>query len=84
MDSNYKFFQNRECEFYPCHQNIELENINCLFCYCPIYTFTNCGGNYVILPNGIKDCSNCIVPHSSNAYDQIIAKLKERGATNAN
>lgn len=24
----------------------------------------------------VKDCSNCLVPHSKNGYDYIIEKLK--------
>ena len=38
-------------------------DMNCLLCYCPLYE-TDCGGDYIILPNGIKDCSNCIIPHN--------------------
>ena len=42
-------------------------------CYCPLYSFKNCNGNYKILENGIKDCSGCLIPH--NNYDYIIEKL---------
>ncbi|MBP8030977.1 MAG: metal-binding protein, partial [Acetobacterium sp.] len=35
--SNYKFFQHRDCEYFPCHQADDLEDFNCLFCYCPLY-----------------------------------------------
>lgn len=37
-----------------------------------------CGGNYKILPNGIKDCSNCTIPHSEKGYDYIMEKLNEK------
>lgn len=58
---SYKFFQNKECEFFPCHG---IADQNCLFCYCPLYyQGKECGGNYYILPNGIKDCSNCTKNH---------------------
>lgn len=39
-------------------------DLNCLFCYCPLYENVDCGGNYIILQNGIKDCSTCLKPHS--------------------
>ena len=29
---HYAFFQNRECEFFPCHKGADPENFNCLFC----------------------------------------------------
>lgn len=32
-----------------------------------------CGGNYKILSNGIKDCSDCIIPHFN--YDYVIEKI---------
>lgn len=69
---SYKFFTNKECEFYPCHNT---DRINCLFCFCPLYKYKDCGGNFVILDNGIKDCSNCNLPHSEKGYDYIIQKL---------
>ena len=28
---HYRFFQNRECEYFPCHQGIDPEDFNCLF-----------------------------------------------------
>lgn len=71
---SYKFFTNKECEYYPCHN---LENINCLFCFCPLYYIDNCGGNYTVLDNGLKNCSKCKIPHSENGYDYIIKKIKE-------
>jgi len=35
-----------------------------------------CGGNPTYLSNGIKDCSNCTVPHFH--YDRVLNKLMER------
>ncbi|MCL2177308.1 MAG: cysteine-rich small domain-containing protein [Firmicutes bacterium] len=53
---SYKFFQNRACEFFPCHEVKEvdlgidfggsLENFNCLFCFCPLYNLKDECGNY--------------------------------------
>ncbi|MBE7018423.1 MAG: metal-binding protein [Ruminococcaceae bacterium] len=71
---SYKFFQNKECEWFPCHST-HTENFNCLFCFCPLHHILECGGNYKIIQNGIKDCSGCVIPHKN--YDYIISKLKE-------
>lgn len=71
---SFKFFENKECEYYPCHKGID--KINCLFCFCPLYK-EDCKGNYTILPNGVKDCSNCTFPHCEENYDKIIEKLNK-------
>ena len=42
-----------------CH---DMDTILCRWCYCPRY-HTDCGGNYTIMAAGIKDCSNCTIPH---------------------
>lgn len=69
---SYKFFQNKECEWFPCHSTHNIENFNCLFCFCPLY-LTNCSGKYQILDNGIKDCSECLIPHYN--YEHIINEI---------
>ncbi len=62
--ANYEFFQHKDCEYFPCHQGIAEEDFNCLFCYCPLYALGDkCGGDFVYLSNGVKDCSNCLRPH---------------------
>lgn len=69
---NYKFFSNTKCDFFPCHPVADESKFNCMFCYCPLYTLgENCGGNYTYLENGVKDCSNCMVPHREDSYDYI-------------
>ncbi|MBQ1237246.1 MAG: cysteine-rich small domain-containing protein [Oscillospiraceae bacterium] len=74
---NCKYYENRDCEYFPCHPGAG-EEFNCLFCYCPLYALgENCGGNFVYLENGIKDCSGCLVPHNPGAYDYIITKFSE-------
>ena len=73
---HYKYFCNRECEFFPCHKNIDEKDFSCLFCYCPLYG-TDCGGDGEIV-NGVRDCSNCTIPHNRNNYDYIMEKLKAR------
>jgi len=44
--NKFKYFENKECEFYPCH----IEGQNCLFCYCPLYWIPiDCEGKYRVL-----------------------------------
>ena len=75
---NYKFINHKACEFFPCHDVKDPDKFNCLFCYCPLYTLGDkCGGNFKYTENNIKDCSNCMVPHGTGAYDYIIGKSKE-------
>ena len=75
---HYKYFSHKECEFFPCHKCDDVDNFNCLFCYCPLYFLGDkCGGNSKYLPNGIKDCSNCMLPHKRENYDYIIGKFSE-------
>ena len=77
-ECNYSFTQHRACEFFPCHKTDDPDNFNCLFCYCPLYTLgSKCGGNFVYLENGHKDCSNCLVPHRRGSYSYIISKYPE-------
>jgi Zn-finger protein len=73
---HYQFCQNRECEFFPCHKGIKDEDFNCLFCYCPLYALGDkCGGSFTYLEDGIKDCSNCLLPHRRENYDRIMEKM---------
>ncbi len=72
----YKKFEHKECEYYPCHN---LEDMNCLFCFCPLY-FAECNGNFKLTPKGIKDCSNCIKPHTKEGYDYIQKEIKRLNA----
>ncbi len=75
---NFKFFQHKECEFFPCHEVKDVENFNCLFCYCPLYALgDNCGGNFTYNEKGFKDCTNCAVPHLRKNYEYVISKYNE-------
>ena len=75
---NYKFFQNLECEYFPCHKGADGENFNCLFCFCPLYALGDkCGGNFTYTDSGIKDCSSCLRPHRKENYDAIFAGLSD-------
>ena len=83
MRSNsYRFFQNRECKFFPCHEVQDEDDFNCLFCYCPLYLDDNCIGSpeYIITGRGqrIKDCSSCVVVHRPEMYDKVIAHLRRQ------
>lgn len=74
----HDFFQNRDCEFFPCHKIPHPETLNCLFCYCPLYALGDrCGGSFTYTRSGIKDCSGCTFPHRRENYDLVNAKLKE-------
>ena len=73
---SYKYFENKECEYFPCHKGANSDNFNCLFCYCPLYALgEECGGNTTYLENGVKDCSNCTFPHNKDNYNRIMEKL---------
>ena len=73
---NYKFFQNKNCEYFPCHKCDNPESFSCLFCYCPLYALgEKCGGNFTYTEQGIKDCSGCLRPHRKENYDSIMAHM---------
>lgn len=73
MDNSRKFFSNYACDYYPCHG---IEDQNCLFCYCPLYSLgEECGGNFKYTSRGIKDCSACKYPHLAENYDEMISRL---------
>lgn len=80
MHKNSKsFFANTECEHYPCHKMDE--PLNCLFCYCPLYQYENCPGDYKIIEkNGkkVKSCIDCSFPHCKDNYDKVINILRVR------
>lgn len=82
MKNSYQFFQNRECEYFPCHVVEDVGTFNCLFCYCPLYLQEKCIGNasYILDAQGqkIKDCSNCTVPHHAENYNKILNKLQKK------
>ncbi|MCQ4636011.1 cysteine-rich small domain-containing protein [Anaerovorax odorimutans] len=72
------FFSHRDCEFFPCHKAADTEQFNCLFCYCPLYALGDeCGGNFNYTENGIKDCSDCTIPHSPGGYEYIMKNFSK-------
>lgn len=75
---HYDFVQNKECEYFPCHKGADPETFSCLFCYCPLYALgEQCGGSFTYTKNGVKDCTNCLKPHSRGNYDKIMEKMGE-------
>ena len=78
MKNSSRFFANRECKYYPCHEGIE--EMNCLFCYCPFFLSEDCPGNPAFWENEgriIKDCTGCIFPHIPKNYDRVIDHIRK-------
>lgn len=74
--SYYDFNQNRQCEYFPCHKGADPEMFSCLFCYCPLYALGDrCGGKFKYTAKGIKDCSDCLIPHKRENYNLIMSKM---------
>ena len=76
-ENSATFFANRDCRYYPCHECEE--DINCLFCYCPLYHLDDCPGTYTMIEKGgvkIKNCKYCIYPHIAGNYPDVIRRLK--------
>lgn len=74
--ANYNFFQNKACEYFPCHKGADPERFSCLFCYCPLYALgENCGGSCTYTDSGIKDCSSCLRPHIPENYEKILERM---------
>ena len=75
---HYSFFQNTECEYFPCHRIADPSRFNCLFCYCPLYMLgPGCGGNFTYNEKGIKVCTDCAIPHLPENYGRITEKYAE-------
>lgn len=76
MNNSFRFFQNKECKYFPCHTTENIDGFNCIFCYCPLYMLKEeCGGRF-IYKNGVKNCTNCLLPHKYDGYDYINEKLR--------
>ncbi len=83
MEHSYRFFENRSCKFFPCHEG--LEEMNCLFCFCPLYHCDDCPGSPRYLEKDgqkIKVCTECTFPHRPENYDAVIELLKEKKKNN--
>lgn len=77
MDNSHRFFKNVDCKYYPCHETSG--ELNCLFCYCPLYPIKKCPGSPEFVErNGrlVKNCKNCVFPHLPENYDKVVAALR--------
>ena len=75
---HFSFFQNKECEFFPCHPDIPEDVFNCLFCYCPLYALgRKCGGSCSYTQDGVKDCQHCTFPHWKDHYSFVIDRYAD-------
>jgi len=72
---SFRFFQNRACQYYPCHPGADPDTFNCLFCFCPLYFVPDCGGDFRMM-KGVKDCTPCLRPHRPEGYDEIVDRLR--------
>ena len=82
MQASERFFENRDCKYFPCHAGMEGQPFNCLFCYCPMNPYEDCPGNpvYRETKNGrmIKVCTGCTFPHQAEHYDEIMDFLRKK------
>ena len=77
MKNSHRFFENKECKYFPCHEGVD--DFNCLFCYCPLYHLENCLGNPIYKEKEdrkIKVCKNCTFPHKPENYDVVVGRIK--------
>ncbi|MBR6770737.1 MAG: GNAT family N-acetyltransferase [Lachnospiraceae bacterium] len=77
MENSYRFFENRSCQYFPCHKG--LEALNCLFCYCPLYHRRQCPGkvkSVIKAGEKIKECTDCTFPHQPENYEKIVEILR--------
>lgn len=55
-----------------CRKCHEIEgDIDCTFCYCPLYHDADCPGDYV-MRGEVRDCSQCLLPHQN---PELILKI---------
>lgn len=76
MKNSHRFYNNKDCAYLACHDVKNVDEFNCMFCYCPLYFLEDCGGNFENR-HGIKDCSKCLIPHGPKGYDYITEKIGE-------
>ena len=68
-NNSYRYFQNSDCEYFPCHKINNTKNFNCLFCFCPLFYYCK---NRI---NGIVKCEDCTLPHLENNYELVIFRI---------
>jgi Zn-finger protein len=77
---NSSFFENSECEYYPCHSGIK--EINCLFCYCPL--FWDCPFPDGGAKNKGLSCPECTYVHRKENYAHMMQLLHKMYDKNFN
>lgn len=76
-ENSHRFFRNYKCRYFPCHKEPSEDSFSCLFCYCPLYFLgEDCGGIFEYR-YGVKDCTDCYLPHMPEYYDVIVKKLSD-------
>lgn len=77
-EQSHEFFENKKCQYYPCHEGMEV--MNCMFCYCPMYRLEHCPGRPEYFEKDgkrIKVCTNCTFPHQPENYSIVLEVLKK-------
>ena len=77
QESTYEhpFFTHKACAYFPCHEGLDTDEFNCLFCYCPLYALgPRCGGDFSYTEDGVKDCSACTLPHEKDAGTRLVTE----------
>ena len=78
MKGSERFFQNRDCPYFPCHGGVPEAEFSCLFCFCPLYALgRRCGGSFRYLEKGYKDCTRCAFPHMPENYEKVTGRYRE-------
>ena len=77
MENSHRFFRNIDCRYFPCHQVSDETSFNCLFLFLSAISGRRLRRTFKMTAKGIKDCTDCKIPHRPEGYDYIIKKLKE-------
>ena len=73
LKASFKYFENRDCKYFPCHK-MDIQDFNCLFCFCPLY-FAICPGTPRYKESKglmFKSCTHCDFPHRPENYKEIM------------
>lgn len=73
IEATNGLYKSKDSICYKCHKTDGV--LNCIFCYCPLYDDFDCGGNYIILNNGLKDCSACLKPHEEEFIQKQLSRI---------
>ena len=77
-DKHYSFFSNRECEYFHAIKG-QIRKISTVYsatARCMLFG-DKCGGIFRYTENGIKDCTNCQLPHKRKNYGYVTGKYQE-------